>query len=115
MKSRMLLASKINTQYYIDAVNNLGAVADAKHLPEIDTSYDGLLLCGGGDTDPKYYGQEVNGAVDIENERMCFDGSREDTADGSKVIKAFIEKLKPLLKNAVAKSDEIEYNIYNYL
>lgn len=83
----MLLASKINTQYYIDAVNNLGAVADAKYLPEIDTSYDGLLLCGGSDTDPKYYGQEVNGAVDIENER-----------DASEVAlcKAYIEAGKPV-------------------
>ena len=35
MKPRILLASKINVQYYVDAVNNLGGIADAKYLPEI--------------------------------------------------------------------------------
>ncbi len=87
MKPRILLASKINTQYYIDAVNNLGATAEAKYLPEIDTSYDGLLLCGGSDTSPEYYGQEINGAVDIDYER-----------DASEVAlcKAYIEAGKPI-------------------
>lgn len=88
MKPRILLASKINVQYYVDAVNNLGGIADAKYLPEIDLSYDGLLLCGGSDSHPQYYGQEINGAVDIDEAR--------DEAE-VKLCKAFVEAGKPIL------------------
>ncbi len=87
MKPKILLAAKINTQYYIDAVNNLGAIAEAKYLPEIDTSYDGLLLCGGSDTDPKYYGQEINGAVDIDYERDACE---------FELCKAYVKAGKPI-------------------
>ena len=87
MKPRILLAAKINTQYYVDAVNNLGAIAEAKYLPEIDTSYDGLLLCGGSDTHPKFYGQEIDGAVDIDIAR--------DEAEYA-LCKAYIEAGKPV-------------------
>ena len=87
MKPKILLAAKINVQYYIDAVNNLGGIADAKYLPEIDTSYDGLLLCGGSDTHPKYYGQEINGAVDI-------DEARDENEIA--LCKAYLEAGKPI-------------------
>lgn len=87
MKPKILLAAKINTQYYVDAVNNLGGIAEAKYLPEVDTSYDGLLLCGGSDTHPKFYGQEINGAVDIDIAR--------DEAEYA-LCKAYIEARKPV-------------------
>ena len=61
-------ASK-NFEVYCDAVNGCGGIATAKYLPEIDTSYDGLILCGGNDSDPKYYGEEINGAVNIDYNR----------------------------------------------
>ena len=87
MKPRILLAAKINTKYYIDAVNSLGAVAVAKYLSEIDTGYDGLLLCGGSDTHPKFYGQEINGSVDI-------DLARDENEIA--LLKAYIEAGKPV-------------------
>ena len=37
--------------------------------PEIDLSCDGLLLCGGGDIHPSYYGQEINGSRGINEAR----------------------------------------------
>ena len=66
---RILLSGKTNLQYYIDAVNGVGAEAVAQYLPDIDTSYDGLILCGGDDIDPWRYHEQINGAVDIDRDR----------------------------------------------
>ena len=43
-------------QYYTDAVNLSGGDATCEYLPRVDLSFDGLILCGGNDIDPKYYG-----------------------------------------------------------
>ena len=69
MKPRILLSGKSKLSNYSDAVNYAGGIATAKYLPEIDTSYDGLILCGGNDSDPKYYGEEINGSVNIDYKR----------------------------------------------
>ena len=60
----------------------------AKYLPEIDTDYDGLILCGGGDIDPKYYGEEVCGSYSIDPQR--------DEVEFA-LLKAFIDTGKPVL------------------
>lgn len=65
-KMRILLSGNTKLQYYTDAVTAAGAVATAMYLPEVDTSYDGLILCGGNDVDPKYYGEPVDGSVNID-------------------------------------------------
>ena len=75
-------------QAYINAINKAGADAEAKYLPEADTDYDGLLLCGGSDVDPEYYGEKIDGAVGIDADR--------DAAEFA-VIKAFAEAGKPIL------------------
>lgn len=87
-KPRILLSGNKNLQYYTDAVEAAGAEATAKYLPDIDTNYDGLILCGGNDIDPKYYNEEMNGSVDIDEVR----DQREFA-----LLKAYLEAGKPIL------------------
>ena len=75
-------------QYYIDAVNLSGGEATCEYLPRVDLSFDGLILCGGNDIDPKYYGEDDNGSVNIDKPR--------DEAE-FELAKAFIEAGKPVL------------------
>ena len=87
-KMRILLSVRTNSQFYIEAIEGVGAEPIAKYLPELDTDYDGLILCGGNDIDPKYYGEEMAGAVSIDDKR--------DTAEFA-LLKAFIDTGKPIL------------------
>lgn len=68
-KPRMLLSGKVRIENYIKAVEAVGAEAVAEYPAKIDTGYDGLLLCGGADVDPRYYGEETDGSVGIDAER----------------------------------------------
>ena len=68
-KPKILLSGRKNLEFYVDAVNKSGGVADGSYLPEISTDYDGLILCGGCDINPARYGEEINGSVDIDDER----------------------------------------------
>lgn len=85
---KILLSSGVNAQYYIDAIEGLGAEAVAKYLPDVDINYDGLILCGGNDIDPKYYGEQIAGAVSIDAQR--------DRAEFA-LLKAYIDAGKPVL------------------
>ena len=85
---RILLSGKTNLQYYIDAVNGVGAEADAKYLPDIDTSYDGLILCGGNDIEPSRYNEAVDGAIEIDRDR--------DQVELD-LLKAYIDAGKPVM------------------
>lgn len=87
-KPRILLSGNKKLQYYVDAVNGLGASAVAEYLPEINANYDGLILCGGNDIDPTYYGEEINGSVDIDYAR--------DKVEFA-LLKAYLEAGKPVL------------------
>ena len=87
-KPRILLSGNKKIEYYVNAVNNVGGVAFAKYLPEVDTNYDGLILCGGNDMDPAYYGEEINGSVEIDYAR--------DQAEIA-LLKAYVEAGKPVL------------------
>ena len=84
---KLLLSGRQRIEYYIDAVEAAGGRAVARYLPEISTDYDGLILCGGNDVDPKYYNQPINGSVDIDLKR--------DEVD-FELLKAFIEAGKPV-------------------
>ena len=86
-KIKLLLSGKTRIEYYIDAVENLGAEAIADYPPAIDTQYDGLILCGGSDVDPKYYNETINGSVNIDNER-----DKNEFA----LLKAYIDAGKPV-------------------
>ena len=85
---RILLSGNTNLQYYVDAVNAAGGEATAKYLPDISTDYDGFILCGGNDIDPKYYHQKINGSVDIDSQRDAVEFS---------LLKAFVDSGKPIL------------------
>ena len=87
-KVRLLLSGQNNMQNYVDAVTAAGGEATAKYLPEISTDYDGLILCGGSDMDPKYYHEEINGAVGIDRQRDAVEFA---------LLKAFVDAGKPVL------------------
>lgn len=92
-KPRILVSGKDETpgtgksKNYITAVERSGGIADYRYLPAPDLSYDGLLICGGVDTHPRYYGEEINGAVNINEDR--------DAAEWE-LIRAFSEAGKPI-------------------
>ena len=87
-KIKILFSCGAGIQNYIDAVNNSGAEATADYLPHIDTSYDGLILCGGNDIDPARYSEEINGAVDIDFKR--------DSVEFA-LLEAYINAGKPVM------------------
>lgn len=64
-----------------------GAVCIGSY-PAYDASFDALLLPGGGDMDPSFYGEALNGSHDIDRER--------DKAELA-LIRAFTEAGKPIL------------------
>lgn len=88
MKPRILVAANLKKETYVEAVEKNGGEATAVYCPEVDLSYDGLILCGGNDSDPKYYGEEINGAVKIDYER-----DRTEIA----LARAYIEAGKPIM------------------
>ena len=92
-KPRILISGKDEipgqgkSKNYIDAIERSGGIATYAYLPKADISYDGLLICGGVDTHPKFYGEEINGAVNINLDR--------DEAELA-LLKAFSEAGKPV-------------------
>ena len=87
-KPRILLSCGAKAHNYENAVNGVGAIAVAKYLPEVDTSYDGLILCGGNDIDPSYYHEPIDGSVDIDAAR--------DRAEFA-LLKAYLDAGKPVM------------------
>ncbi len=87
-KIKILLSGKLNLEFYAAAVQAAGAEADAQYLPEIDTSFDGLVLCGGSDIHPSRYHQLPNGAVNMDEER--------DKVEFA-LLEAYIRAGKPVL------------------
>ena len=87
-KVRILLSGQNNMQNYVDAVTAAGGEPTARYLPEISTDYDGLILCGGSDIDPKYYHEEINGSVNIDRQRDAVEFA---------LLKAFLDARKPVL------------------
>ncbi len=88
MKPRLLLSVKQNGPVYTAAFTACGAEVTEQYLPEINTDYDGLVLCGGDDVDPKYYGQENTACGPIDPTR--------DTAETA-LIDAFVKAGKPVM------------------
>lgn len=68
-KMRILISGHDDLEEYVNAINEAGGEATAKYLPEIDTGYDGLVLCGGNDINPEYYNEAIDGAVNIDSAR----------------------------------------------
>jgi putative glutamine amidotransferase len=86
-KPRILVSGNKDMQAYIQAVEMAGGIADGQKLPQVNTEYDGLLLCGGNDIDPAFYGEPMNGAVEIHRER--------DDAEFA-LVRAYVKAGKPI-------------------
>lgn len=85
---KILLSAKTKKENYINAVEKCGAVAVCEYCPEFSAEYDGLVLCGGSDIDPKYYGEDITDSVNIDEKR--------DKAE-FELFKKFVEAKKPIL------------------
>ncbi len=85
---KILLLAKLQQENYIRAVEACGAQAVVKYLPDEDIHYDGMIFCGGSDIHPKYYGEEIDGSVKIDEER--------DRTEIT-LMKKFMQTGKPIL------------------
>ena len=85
---KILLSVNLNKNNYIEAVTGCGAQAVAEYCPKYSDEYDGLILCGGNDISPSYYGEEINGSKDIDDVR---DKAEFELAD------KFIKSGKPVM------------------
>lgn len=65
----LISTSENSEQNYKEALSALGIEAEGGFHPTLDGSFDGLILCGGGDISPSIYGEEINGSVNIDRER----------------------------------------------
>ena len=89
MEPRILLSySASGGENYERAIQAVGGRPEGGYCPLVDTSCDGLLLCGGTDVDPSYFHQENKGSEGIDPER--------DTAEFD-LIRAFVAAGKPIL------------------
>ena len=88
MKPRILVLANEKSENYVKAIEACNSIAVPKYLPDISTDFDGLLLCGGSDILPSYYGQEINGAkgFDVERDRTEME-----------LTKVFLDTGKPIL------------------
>ena len=82
---KILLLAKQKSENYIKAVEKFGAEA-VLNKPDYDC--DGLIICGGNDIHPSYYGKEINGSrdIDIDRDKTEFE-----------ITKGFLETGKPIL------------------
>ncbi len=88
MKPRILVSARGKRTNYTDPVEHCGGIAILHTDQEITAEYDGLILCGGADIDPSYYGEEMNGTKEVNAPR--------DTLEFA-MAKAFVEAGKPVL------------------
>lgn len=54
---------------YENALRAAGGAFTTRYCPDVDLSFDGLLLTGGGDIDPPLYGQESRGSLPPDHDR----------------------------------------------
>lgn len=87
-KPKIQLSFGIRAENYINATIKLGALPISGYCPAPDLSCDGLILCGGSDVHPKYFGEDINGSEEIDIMR--------DEAE-LRLADAFIKAGKPVL------------------
>ena len=88
MKPKILISQNTKLPNYIEALEANGATVTAEYLPIYSDEYDGLLLSGGADMHPRYYGEEINGSVGIDEAR--------DAAE-MELLRRFVEAKKPVM------------------
>ena len=84
----LITAAASGSSSYIDALVAAGAKPTAVYCPDVDLSYDGLVLSGGEDIDPKHYGEEVDGSAPPNAPR--------DESELA-IARAYVEAGKPVL------------------
>lgn len=84
----LISSSKGRPTYYENAVFSAGGEPVACYCPVPDLSCDGLILAGGGDIDPSYFGEENHGSLEIDLAR--------DKAEFA-LVDAFLDAGKPVL------------------
>ena len=72
---------------YVEAVQAAGGDPTAVYCPQYEDRFDGLILCGGVDVHPKYYGEPIDGSVNIDDKR--------DSAE-MELVRAFLAAGKPI-------------------
>ncbi len=88
-KLKFLLSTTAEIPHnYADAIVGIGGMAKAEYCPQVDLSCDGLVLCGGDDVSPSYFGEENTASCDID--------LRRDEAEFA-LVEAFISAGKPIL------------------
>lgn len=87
-KIRILISSGDKSQNYIRAIEEEGAACYGGYLPGVDTGFDGLILCGGGDVSPERYGEENDGSysIDLDRDRVEFELIREYVNLGKPIL-----------------------------
>lgn len=86
--AKILISAKTNMSYYIDAVTRCGGDAIGVYCPKYSSEYDGLILCGGNDINPKRYGEDMNGSEETDDKR--------DESE-FELFRMFYENKKPIL------------------
>ncbi|MDD6159582.1 MAG: type 1 glutamine amidotransferase [Oscillospiraceae bacterium] len=86
---RILISrGKTPADNYVEAVTRAGGEATAVYLPASHEEYDALILAGGGDIDPVFFGEENCGSQEIDIAR--------DRAELA-LLDAFARSGKPVL------------------
>lgn len=90
MKKILISGLKANNNNYVNAVMGVWAEPVLHYCPDpaLVEECDGLILCGGDDIDPAYYGQGMNGTQGMDQDR--------DKAEFA-TLKAFLDAGKPVL------------------
>ena len=89
MQPRILISGVKKSRFdYENAVSQCGGIPESYYLPPMDLSCDGLILCGGPDVAPCYYGQSnlACGELDEERDRIEME-----------LLRAYVELKKPVL------------------
>jgi len=88
MRPKLLLStSRDDPSPYVEAFTGAGADVTARYCPRFEEDYDALVLCGGSDIHPRFYGEDVDGSVNIDVQR--------DEAELT-LAKEFLEAGKPV-------------------
>ena len=69
MKPKILISGTGGCENYVAAVEAAGGLPVVAYCPRFSLDYDGLLLSGGGDIAPDFFGQEMNGSTEIDRDR----------------------------------------------
>ena len=90
MKKILIFTNKTpdKTEQYVDALETVGLVAERGYTETNFDDYDGLLVPGGVDVDPYFYGEENYASKNIDHE---FD------KESLKCIEAFEKLNKPII------------------